>query len=387
LRPPFFYAVAKLMTNVVIIGAGQAACQTAVSLRQGGFNGAINLYGDELYLPYERPPLSKAVLTGDQEPERTLLRSEAYYLENKIGMHLGQTITVQNLPSYDILVLATGMSPRTLSGFPASKTHVLRTINDAERLRLSVARDTRVLILGAGFIGLEAAAALAGKVNEIKVYDLASQVMGRAAAEPIASSAQIALEAKGITFCLQKSVSAEEADSYDLILIAVGGEANDQLAVELGLCEPGKLKADRNSLVADNIYAVGDVAIAQHNFLPQPARLESVDQAIYSAKCAAAHILGNELPPAAAPWFWSFQGDWKLQMVGIWCSDLRPVFYGGQPGDQSFSVFGFRNDKLIAAQCVNRPADFAASRRLVGIDYPNFDQRIQEEGFKLKMLL
>ena len=116
-------------------------------------------------------------------------------------------------------------------------------------------------------------------------------------------------------------------------------------------------------------------------------RLESVDQAVFAAKCAAAHMMGQPRPAAAAPWFWSFQGDWKLQMVGLWSSDLRVVPFGGQPGSDAFSLFGFDGDRLRAVQCVNRAPDFAAARRLVGQDLPDFETQIRTEGFKLKQLL
>ena len=135
------------------------------------------------------------------------------------------------------------------------------------------------------------------------------------------------------------------------------------------------------------VYAIGDVAVGAHAFLDRPQRLESVDQAIYSAKCVAAHILGQPRPQAAPPWFWSFQGDWRLQMVGIWSPELRAVPFGGQPGEAAFSLFGFHDGRLAAVQCVNRPADFAAARRLVGKELPNFAALSQSDGFKLKELI
>jgi len=374
------------MERVLIVGGGQAALQCAVSLRQGGFTGAISLYGDEAVLPYERPPLSKAVLKGEQAPERTLLRPAAFYEEQDIALHLGQRLTAATLPEHDILVLATGMRPRVLPGYPEDKTHVLRTLADAAALGEAVSQAKRVLILGAGFIGLEVAAAVAGKVDEVDVYDLAPQVMGRAAAAQVSASAQANLEAAGVRFFLEQSISPEAAAAYDLILMAVGGQANDDLAVELGLSTPGQLEVDEDGRVRDRIYAIGDVAISAHPFLDQPLRLESVDQAIYGAKCVAAHILGQPRPAAAPPWFWSFQGEWKLQMVGIWSPGLRVVPFGGQPGEAAFSLFGFEGETLKTVQCVNRPADFAAARRLVGKTLPDFEAMSAREGFKLKEL-
>ena len=288
-----------------------------------------------------------------------------------------------------------------MPGYPEGKVHVLRSLEDTARLQGAIHDDAKALILGAGFIGLEVAAALSGKVASIDVFDLAQQVMGRAAAPAVAASSQAALESKGVTFHMGASISPQEADAYDLILMAVGGMANDQLAVDLGLCEPGKLTVDLNGLVqapfdagsalaqgnGKRIYAIGDVAIAEHDFLDVPLRLESVDQAIYGAKCVAAHVLEQDRPAAAPPWFWSFQGAWKLQMVGIWNADLRVVPFGGQPGEEAFSLFGFARDKLTAVQCVNRAADFAAARRLVGKEFPEFERQITAEGFKLKQLL
>ena len=385
------------MTKILVAGAGQAACQLAISLRQGGFEGAIDLYGEEAHPPYERPPLSKAVLKGEQEPARTFLRPETFYREQHIGLHLGQRLCADALPDHDVLVLATGMRPRVLPGYPEAKVHVLRSLEDTARLQRAIQESAKVLILGAGFIGLEVAAALSGKVASIDVYDLAAQVMGRAAAPPVAAAAQAALESKGVAFHMGASITPEAADAYDLILMAVGGVANDDLAADLGLCEPGQLKVDLNGQVLrsaagtpqdDQVpcYAIGDVAIAAHDFLDQPLRLESVDQAVYGAKCVAAHILGQARPTAAAPWFWSFQGDWKLQMVGIWTPDLRVVPFGGTPGGEAFSLFGFSGDRLQAVQCVNRAADFAAARRLVGKDLPGFENQITALDFKLKQL-
>ncbi len=381
------------MTRLIVAGAGQAACQLAISLRQGGFTGTIDLYGEEAHLPYERPPLSKDVLKGEQSPERTVLRPDSFYADQKIGLHLGTRLTANALPAHDILVLATGMRPRVLPGFPPERTHVLRTLDDTTRLRAAVYAEAKVLVLGAGFIGLETAAALADKVASIDIYDLAAHPMGRAAAPAVAASSQTVLEAKGVAFHMGQSLATEAAAQFDLILMAVGGQANDDLAVDLGLCAPGQLRVDVNGQVQVDghtragLYAIGDVALTDHDFLPQPQRLESVGQAIYGAKCAAAHILGQDRPAAAAPWFWSFQGDWKLQMVGLWQPDLCVVPFGGIPGAASFSLFGFDGDRLSAVQCVNRAADFAAARRLVGQDLPDFARRIAEPGFKLKMLL
>ncbi len=373
--------------KVLIVGAGQAGMQCAVSLRQGGFEGSIDLYGEEAEPPYERPPLSKAVLKGEQEAERTYLRPKTFYADQNITLHLGQRLSADNLPEHDALVIATGMRPRILPGYNPEKTHVLRTLADTARLQGAVAAEAKVLILGAGFIGLEVAAALADKVDQIDIFDLAPQVMGRAAAPAVAASAQASLEARGVTFHMGQSISADEAEAYDLILMAVGGMPNDELAVDLNLCEPGTLSVDLNGQVKDGIYAIGDVAISAHDFLASPLRLESVDQAVYGAKCVAAHILGQPRPAAAAPWFWSFQGDWKLQMVGIWSAELRVVPFGGMPGEAAFSLFGFEGDTLKAVQCVNRPADFAAARRLLGKDLPGFEAQSAEEGFKLKALL
>ena len=379
------------MTRLIVAGAGQAACQLAISLRQGGFEGTIDLYGEEAHPPYERPPLSKAVLKGEQSPERTFLRPESFYTDQKIGLHLGTRLTASTLPAHDILVLATGMRPRVLPGFPPERTHVLRTLDDTARLQAAVRAESKVLVLGAGFIGLETAAALADKVASIHIYDLAAHPMGRAAAPAVAASSQAALEAKGVAFHMGQSLATSA--QFDLILMAVGGQANDELAVDLGLCAPGQLRVDVNGQVRVDgqaragLYAIGDVALTDHDFLPQPQRLESVDQAIYGAKCAAAHILGQDRPAAAPPWFWSFQGDWKLQMVGLWRPDVRVVPFGGAPGQAAFSLFGFDGDRLSAVQCVNRAADFAAARRLVGRDLPDFADRIGEPDFKLKMLL
>ena len=375
------------MTRVLIAGAGQAACQLAVSLRQGGFDGTLDIYGDETQPPYERPPLSKAVLKGEQVPERTFLRPAAFYEAQSIGLHLGQRLRADALPDHDILVVATGLRPRVLPNYPKAKVHVLRSLEDTARLQEAIRAETKVLILGAGFIGLEVAAALWQRVARIDVYDLAPQVMGRAAAPEVATAAQAALEGKGVSFHLRASLSPDQADAYDLILMAVGGVANDELAVDLGLCAPGQLRVNKDGQVKDGVYAIGDVAIAQHDFLNQPLRLESVDQAIYGAKCVAAHILGQPRPAAAAPWFWSFQGDWKLQMVGIWEAGLRSVAFGGQPGSEAFSLFGFSGERLTAVQCVNRAADFAAARRLVGRDLPDFAEQITAPDFKLKKLL
>ena len=376
-----------MIGSVLIVGAGQAGMQCALSLRQGGFAGTIDLYGEEAAPPYERPPLSKAVLKGEQEAARTFLRPEAFYAEHNIGLHLGQRLRADRLPECDALVLATGMRPRVLPGYNPEKTYVLRTLADVARLQGAVREDAKVLVLGAGFIGLEFAAALADKVAQMHVFDLATQVMGRAAAPAVAASAQAQLEACGVTFHMGRSASPQQSEAYDLILMALGGVPNDDLAVDLGLCPPGKLTADQNGQVCQGIYAIGDVAISAHDFLDQPRRLESVDQAIYGAKCAAAHILGQPRPPAAAPWFWSFQGAWKLHMVGIWSPDLRVVPFGGVPGEGAFSLFGFSGDRLKAVQCVNRVPDFAVARRLVNRDLPHFASRSAGQGFQLKTLL
>ena len=181
----------------------------------------------------------------------------------------------------------------------------------------------------------------------------------------MALSAKAALEAKGVHIHFNASITAQEAAAYDLVLVAVGAQANDDLAVEMGLCEPGQLTADKDGKVREGIYAIGDVAQAAHDFLDAPMRLESVDQAVYAAKCAAAHMMGQPRPAAAALVLVFPGGLEKLQMVGLWSADLRVVPFGGQPGTAAFSLFGFDGDRLKAVQCVNRAPDFAAARRLV----------------------
>jgi 3-phenylpropionate/trans-cinnamate dioxygenase ferredoxin reductase subunit len=380
--------------DVVIVGAGQAGLQAAISLRDDGFAGSICLIGDEAGLPYQRPPLSKAFLTGEASEANLVLRPQALLDQAGIAVMTGLRVEAidrdrgrvragaESIP-YDHLILATGSRNRRLAvaGAEADGVVSLRGIEDALQLKARLAAAQDIVVIGAGFIGLEFAAVAAKLGRQVHVVELAPRAMARAVSEEISAHCLARHAAWGTRFTFGAAVASIEQDggrvtgvrladgerlAADLVLVGIGAVANDDLAREAGLASANGIVVDAHLRTADPaISAIGDCALHPNAFAGGPARLESVQNAIDQARSVTARLAGRAKPYHAVPWFWSDQGDMKIQMTGLTAGRDHVVLRGDAAGGR-FSVFCFRDGLFIGIESINRPADHMLARRLLG---------------------
>lgn len=378
--------------DIVIIGAGQAGVQVALSLRQKGHEGAITLIGDEAHLPYQRPPLSKAYLKGESTRDSLTLRPADALAVQGITLRLGtrvagidragHLVVTDRAPiPYDRLVIATGTRPRalTLPGADLPGLFALRGIEDADVLGAALQTAHNVVIIGGGFIGLEVAATARAKGLTVTVVEAAPRVMARAVAPAVSAWFEAMHRGMGTMVLTGTGVAAIEGATRveavilsdgthlpaDLVLVGIGAVPNAELALAAGLPCPNGIAVDAQGRTADpDIFAVGDCSLHPNPYAGGPFRLESVQNAIDQAKAVAAALLGDTAPYDPVPWFWSDQGVAKLQTTGLPISADAHVLRG-DPSEGRFTVFHLRGGVMIAADSVNMPADHMAARRLV----------------------
>jgi 3-phenylpropionate/trans-cinnamate dioxygenase ferredoxin reductase subunit len=380
--------------TVVVAGAGQAGYQTVASLRQSGFEGRLVLVGNEPGLPYQRPPLSKAYLSGKAGDEGIRLRAKSFYDENAVELRTPEHITGldrqqrqvrldsgESLP-YDHLVLALGARNRELPvpGADLDGVVALRTVAEAESLRKAMSSASTVAVIGAGFIGLEFAAAASDAGLSVTVVEALPRVMSRAVSEPTSEFFQNFHESRGVRMVLGVGVSrivgeqgvavgVETSDGAvidaDLVVVGVGVRPNVELAEDSGVRVDNGVVVDEWLRTSDpDISAVGDCASFPCRFTEHPVRLESVQNAVDQARCVAHGLTGTPQPYGAVPWFWTDQGAAKLQIAGITDGYDRTVVRGA-PAEGKFSVFCYRGDRLLGAESVGRAADHMAVRRIL----------------------
>jgi len=380
-------------SSVVIAGAGHAGVQAAASLREDGFDGEIVLISDEKDLPYQRPPLSKAFLKGEMDIHGLPLRGEAYFRDQRIDLRLGVSAmridrTAQRVETsdgktigYGHLILATGARRRRLEAPGAELPGVfyLRTIADATRIRERLAPGRGVVVIGAGFIGLEIAATAANLGADVTVVEIA-RPMGRAVSTVMSDfflKAHAGFGAKvrigrGLT-AITGAGKAEavaltdgEVLPAELVIVGVGVAAEDQLARDCGLECMNGVVVDAHLQTSDPaISAIGDCADFPHAALGFRTRLESIQNAVDQAKCVASRLVGKPMPYDALAWFWSDQGDLKLMIAGL-PHGVDTWVVRGDPAARAFSTFGFRDGRLAVVESVNRAADHAAAKRIIG---------------------
>jgi 3-phenylpropionate/trans-cinnamate dioxygenase ferredoxin reductase subunit len=382
-----------MVDRVVIIGTGHAGVQAAASLREEAFDGAIALVGDDADLPYHKPPLSKAFLK-DELPRPQVLRAEGFYSGADIGLELGHRVDAIDRTArrvvlsdgtalgFDWLVLATGSRPRLLPlpGADLEGVVALRSLADARALRLRMAEATDVVVVGGGFIGLEVAATLAAAGRRVTVLEAQGRVLGRAVATPISDHVARRLLDGGITILTGVGIAriegreghVEAVETTDgrriparLVLVGIGAVANVELAAAAGLDVANGIRVDAGMRSSDpRILAIGDAALFRHGISGAEMRLESVQNATDQARLAARTITGRDEAYHAVPWFWSDIGDMKLQMAGL-APGGDHVAMAGVPDDNRFSLFHFRDGRLLAVESVNRPADHMLARRML----------------------
>ncbi len=400
------------MPGVVIVGAGQAGVQLAVSLREGGYGGAVTLIGDEPGQPYQRPPLSKGYLLGKLDENSLHLRAEAFFEQRGITVSAGHRVTAVDRAKrrvslddgscldYEHLVLATGSRNRVLNVPGAGLRNVLslRSLHDAKHLQAAMAGKRHAVVVGAGFIGMEFAAVAATLGLPVTVVEAADRVMARSSSPEIAEWFQRRHQARGTTFRLGSGVSAVEGGNgvaeaviladgrrlaADLVLVAVGVVPNAELAEAAGLPVRNGVEVDSHLLTPDpNISAIGDCASGPSVHAPGMVRLESVQNAVDQAKTVAARLCGKPQPYVGVPWFWSDQGPDKLQIAGM-VGDCGERLLCGDMDRGKFSVLSFRRGFFVGAESVNRPTDHMAARRLLGAGTPLEFARAAQAGFDL----
>ncbi|MFC3894364.1 NAD(P)/FAD-dependent oxidoreductase [Lentzea rhizosphaerae] len=380
---------------VVIVGAGQAGCQAAVSLRELGHRGTITLFGDEGVLPYQRPPLTKAYLQGDIGVADLVFRPETYYVQHDISLVLDDpAVSVDRAArqvvlrsgrvlDYENLVLATGSRPRPIPG-----AHTIRTIGDADFAR----PRGRVVAIGAGFIGLEHAAVASEAECDVTVVEAQPRALSRVLSEHTAEHVVQVHRRRGVKFLFNATVSEVRpgevvlADGTvlpaDLVVAGIGVVPNAELAQEAGLTVDDGIVVDARLRTSDPaIFAIGDCARFPHG--TRQIRLESVQNAVDQASCVAAVIRGSAEPYAQVPWFWSDQYAMKVQIAGL-TDGHDNVVVTGDPTTGAFSVFCFRGDKLLGVESVNKPVDHVLARRLLAANCPIRPEMVAVPGFDLR---
>ena len=401
--------------TVLIVGAGHAGFQLAASLRQHGFGGRIGLINDEAHLPYQRPPLSKAYLKGGGGADSLMFRPDKFYRDQNIELIADRAVSIDRgarrllLTSgasldYGHLVLATGARNRLLDIPNANLEDVryLRTLDESEALRQRIASGQRVVVIGAGFIGLEFAATARAKGLEVDVVELGARVMARAVTAEISDFFQERHTAAGIRIHLGVQATSIESDGTsvtgvslsdgrhvpaDLVVVGVGVLPNVELADEAGLPVAAGIIVDEQLLTSDpNISAVGDCALFASPRFGAELRLESVQNATDHARCVAARLTGDAKTYDGLPWFWSDQGDDKLQIAGLTTGYDRAVVRGDR-GQRSFSAFCYKSGQLIGVESINRASDHVFGRRILAMNRSIEPEQAADLSFDLKSAL
>lgn len=402
----------RVMDKIIVIGGGQAGASCVAKLRAEGFEGQVTLIGDEPVPPYQRPPLSKAYLLGEMALERLFLRPEAWYGENAIDLRLGASVEAIDAGSktvsvggevlaYDALVLATGSTPRRLPaniGGGLRGVHVVRTLADVDAMEPSVVEHGRVLIVGGGYIGLEAAAVARKRGMDVTLIEAAPRILGRVAAPETADYFRAlhknhgvkVLEGVGLT-CLNgvdgKVVGAilsnGEEHPYDMVIAGIGIVTNDGPAVMAGVALDNGIATDLRGRTSDPaIWAAGDCASLP--FREERIRLESVQNAIDQAEAVAKNILGAEEDYVPKPWFWSDQYDVKLQIAGLNAGyDSVAVRDGGA----ARSHWYYKGDTLLAVDAMNDPRGYMVGKRMIEAGKSPAPNVVADPGSDLKALL
>jgi 3-phenylpropionate/trans-cinnamate dioxygenase ferredoxin reductase subunit len=379
--------------RIVIIGAGQAGGQAAYSLRQGGFEGAITLIGDEPAPPYQRPPLSKAYMKRELEADRLWLRPLEYYAEHGIELVTGVAATKIDLSvrrvelegkpaiGWDKLIIGTGARPRRLPlpGISLPGVHELRTLEDADAIMPNMQPGKHLVVVGAGYIGLEAAAVGAQLGLVVTVLEAMPQVLNRVAGPEIGAFYTSVHREAGVDVRLNAKLEGFEGGAHvtgarlaggdilpcDIALVGIGVLPNMEIAEQAGIqCGNGIIVDAEMRTSHPDVYAIGDVCYRPLTHYGRDGRLESVHNAIEGGKLAAASILGQAPPQLEAPWFWSDQYDLKLQTAGLWTgADTRIV--RGDPATRKFAVFYLQGNRVLAVDAVNAAPEYIVGKKLV----------------------
>jgi len=407
---------------VVIVGGGQAAVQLCIALRKEKYDGDIVVFSEEQELPYHRPPLSKAYITGKTDDEKLAMRPASFYQSRNIDLQLDcrvtsiepenkRVITDGGQQPYSALVLVTGAIARKLpiEGIDAQGVFELRDFPDARAIKQSAEKKPEVVIIGAGFIGLEAAAALNQIGLVVSVFDTADRVMGRAVSPEVSHWFEEVHREAGISIYLNEGVAKIIVDDNNhvagversdgevidatMVLVGVGGLPHTELAQQAGLSCDNGIVVDEFCRTSDpSVFAAGDCASHPNPYAAgRQVRLESVQNATDQARTIAGAIAAENSakqpqPYHSVPWFWSDQAEHNLQMAGL-AFDVDDRVTRGQPSEASFSVFQFHGNQLVAVDSVNAARDHMIARKMLAASISPTAEQVADTEFDLKSLL
>lgn len=400
--------------RVVVVGAGHGGFQVAASLRQNGFDGTVVLIGDEPYLPYQRPPLSKDYLDGKIGFELLQMRPAAFFDEHRIELISGRIVAAIDRAAkvvtlddggrvaYDHLVLATGARNRVppLPGIELDGVCYLRNLAETDALKERLAGCCGAVVIGAGFIGLEFAAIARGRGVPVHIVELVERVMARVVCPETSAHFGREHRKSGVEFSFGARVERIEGEggkvthvvladgralSADLVLISIGVVPNEELAAAAGLAIANGIVVDEHLVTADpNISAIGDCAsFSSRHSLRNPVRLEAVQNATDHARCVASRIVGKPYAYEALPWFWSEQGPLRLQIAGL-TTGFQQVVLRGEYEKGEYSAFCYAGDRLLGIESINKPADHAFARRLLAAGKSVTPQQAADPSFDLR---
>ncbi len=399
--------------RIVIAGGGQAAAQAVQSLRQWGYDGSLTLIGDEPAPPYQRPPLSKAFLKGEFPEERLYFKPAAWYADQGCELFLGAPVTAidrarrcvhleaHGEAAYDALILATGSRPRRLPlpGADLDGVHEIRTLMDIERLQPAMIAGRRMVIVGAGYIGLEVAAVARQMGLEVTVVEMAERVLARVTSPLMSDFYAGVHRAEGVDLRTGTTLTGltgtdravtgvalgtGETLAADLVVLGIGIVPNQELAQSAGLACGNGILVDEDARTNDpRIFAAGDCACRPLVHYGRMGRLESVHNAIEQGKLAAAAILGRERPAVDVPWFWSDQYDLKLQIAGL-SEGYDRIVVRGNPADRKFAAFYLKAGRLIAVDAVNAAPEFLGSKKLIQAGASLAPERLADMSVSMK---
>lgn len=401
------------MPSIVVIGAGQAGASLVAKLRSLGYTGKLTLIGEEHVPPYQRPPLSKKYLLGEMELERLFLRPESFYDENRIDLHLDERADAidrsdkvviaggKTIP-YDQLALTTGSVPRRLPGSIGGElqgVHVVRDLNDVDTMAPEFRAGAHVLIVGGGYIGLEAAAVAASKGLRVTLVEMADRILQRVACEETSDYFRKLHRRHGVdiregvgleTLVGESRVTGAKLSDgteleVDFVIVGVGITPATALAEAAGLEVENGIRTDQYGRSSDPaIWAAGDCA----SFPYRGARIrqESVPNAIDMAECVAENMLGAQKPYVPQPWFWSDQYDVKLQIAGLNTGYDRVVTRPGEH-EQGVSFWYYRGETLLAVDAMNEARAYMVGKRLIDAGKSPDAQAVADPATDLKALL